>query len=646
MNAPTSPATTTPNDPPPSTTQATAGTVSARQRLRDDLLAAADHVRGAAADAGRGDLVERVERAAGRVADHELTVLVAGEFKQGKSTLVNALLNAAVCPVADEVSTVVPTVVRYGDEVTASVVYHSPDGSRPAETIAFDRIAERASEQGNPGNREGVRSVEVTLPRKLLQAGLAVVDTPGVGGLDSTHGAATASALGMAEVLLFVSDASQPLSQSELTFLRTARARCPRVLLVQTKTDIYPRWRDVVEANRRALDEAQLPVDILAVSSILRQRATRDNDAALNEESGYPALLVLLRDTATGERGRRVARVALGDLEFVTEQLRAPLEHERALLEDPASAVELAARLELAKARADHLRSRSAKWNQTLNDGVQDLTADLDHDLRLRIRAIVADGERALDDDDPAKIWDGFEQWLHQRLAYELAAHHQYLATRSNELARIVADHFAEDEHGADVPLQLNVPTVEARVLRDEVDLKRPSLAGNALAAVRGSYGGLLMFGMFGQMIGLAAMNPLTVVIGLGLGRKTLREERKRQLLQRQQQAKIAVRKYVDDINIESSKISRDTLRSVQRSLRDEFSGRAEQMQTTIRETTRTAEATVKQETVEQQQRLKEVVVALDRLAPLLRRLDAVRAALPPLAAEPALPAGWSGSEA
>ncbi len=219
---------------------------------------------------------------------------------------------------------------------------------------------------------------------------------------------------------------------------------------------------------------------------------------------------------------------------------------------------------------------------------------------------------------------------------------HQYLAGRANELARTVADHFAEDEHDADVPLHLQVTTVAARQLRDEVDLKRPSLAGNALAAVRGSYGGLLMFGMFGQMIGLAAMNPLTVVIGLGLGRKTMREERKRQLQQRQQQAKIAVRKYVDDINVEASKLSRDTMRSVQRSLRDEFSARAEQMQTTIREMTRTAEATAKQETVEQQQRLKEVVAALDRLAPLRRRLDAVRALLPPLDAEPALPSGWA----
>ena len=367
------------------------------------------------------------------------------------------------------------------------------------------------------------------------------------------------------------------------------------------------------------------------MSSVLRQRATRDNDTALNEESGYPQLLVRLRDTATGESSRRAARVALGDLDFVVEQLRAPFASEKELLEDPDSSATVLARLDDAKTRAEHLRSRSAKWQQTLNDGVQDLMADLDHDLRVRIRAVIAEGEHVLDEHDPSKVWEGFEQWLHQRLAFDLAAHHQYLAARANELAGTVADHFAEDEHGIDVPLQLSVPTVEARVLRDEVDLKRPSLAGNALAAVRGSYGGLLMFGMFGQMIGLAAMNPLTVVIGLGLGRKTLREEKKRQLLQRQQQAKIAVRKYVDDINLEAGKLSRDTMRTVQRGLRDEFSARAEQMQTTIRESIRSAETIAKQATVEQQQRLTEVKSSLDRLAPVQRKLGALATSLPPL---------------
>ncbi len=85
-------------------------------RALDDL----DRVRGLAATAERPDLVDRLDDAAGRLRAEDVPVAVVGEFKQGKSTLVNALLRTDVCPVDADVVTAVPTIVRYG--VPASVV--------------------------------------------------------------------------------------------------------------------------------------------------------------------------------------------------------------------------------------------------------------------------------------------------------------------------------------------------------------------------------------------------------------------------------------------------------------------------------------------------------------------------------------------
>src|SRR3954465_10664254 len=50
-----------------------------------------------AQSAGRGDLVERLDAAVRRLRSEEATVAVVGEFKQGKSTLVNALLRTDIC---------------------------------------------------------------------------------------------------------------------------------------------------------------------------------------------------------------------------------------------------------------------------------------------------------------------------------------------------------------------------------------------------------------------------------------------------------------------------------------------------------------------------------------------------------------------
>ena len=73
--------------------------------------------------------------------------------------------------------------------------------------------------------------VEIGVPRPLLADGLVLVDTPGVGGLGSVHGAITSAALPMADGVLFVSDASQEFSEPEMTFLKQARVDVPERVL-------------------------------------------------------------------------------------------------------------------------------------------------------------------------------------------------------------------------------------------------------------------------------------------------------------------------------------------------------------------------------------------------------------------------------
>ena len=139
------------------------------------------------------------------------------------------------------------------------------------------------------------------------------------------------------------------------------------------------------------------------------------------------------------------------------------------------------------------------------------------------------------------------------------------------------------------------------------------------------------MFGMIGNLVGLGMFNPISLVVGLGLGRRTLREEKKRQLTQRQQASKIAVRKYLDDVNIEAGKVSRDTARNIHRDLRDEFATRAEQLQATIRESLRSAEMGAKQAAADRQVRLNEVTAVQKRIATVLQKVELVTRALGPV---------------
>ena len=104
----------------------------------------------------RPDLGSRLQAARKRLADPDVRVLVVGEFKQGKSQLVNALVNAPVCPVDDDIATAVPTVVRHAETTTVTLVREGAPGSKPSRTqVPASQLAEYVSEAGKPTSRAG-----------------------------------------------------------------------------------------------------------------------------------------------------------------------------------------------------------------------------------------------------------------------------------------------------------------------------------------------------------------------------------------------------------------------------------------------------------------------------------------------------------
>jgi ribosome biogenesis GTPase A len=113
---------------------------------------------------------------AGRLQALRLEVAVVGEFKRGKSSLLNALVGREVLPVGVLPLTAVPTVLEQGEE---ALVVEYTDGRQ--EQHPLRQVASFATEQANPGNRLGVARVTARLNTPLLDAGVRLVDTPGVG---------------------------------------------------------------------------------------------------------------------------------------------------------------------------------------------------------------------------------------------------------------------------------------------------------------------------------------------------------------------------------------------------------------------------------------------------------------------------------
>ncbi|HET8619240.1 MAG TPA: dynamin family protein, partial [Acidimicrobiales bacterium] len=562
-----------------------------------------------AREQGRDDLVERLEGVRRRLGQQELTVVVAGEFKQGKSTLVNAVVQTEVCPVDDDVVTAVPTIVHYGAKAEALVHVTPEDGSppEPAEgsggglgltaegtPVPFDELrryvrGESVNGSVPPGE---VRAVEVRLDRQMLRrTGLCFVDSPGVGGLESAEGSVVLGVLSLAEAMIFVTDASQELTRAEITFLQAAQARCPRIVCVVTKTDLHGEWRRIVDLDRGHLAAAGLDMAVVPVSSFLRMRAAARVDEAMNDESGYPALVQWLRTRVVSEGGAAQAARVAEEVAFAAGELAKVVQAESEVIARPEQAEAVVARLADEARITRALQSGAAPWQQVLSDGIQDLVADVDHDLRIRLQVVVRSGEEIIARSDPAESWSEFETWLRRQVVTAAVATYDYLADRAAELTDRVGQQFQRD---ADHPIAFSIsaPVSALEGIHLGGDFRDKGARASALlSAARGSYGGMLMFGMAGSLLSIPVAAPVLLVLSLGLGRRALREDRTRRHQQHQAEARAALHRYAQEVSLVVGKECKDALRHTQRLLRDQFAARAASLHQTTTAALASAEA-------------------------------------------------------
>jgi len=573
-----------------------------------------------ASRSGRPDLAERLTTATDQLLSPRRPVLVVGEHKKGKSSLVNALLGADVCLVDDDMTSVVPCLVVHGDAVAASVVTLGPEGEQHA---TLDLRARKAALCYPIDN---ARWVEVAVPRRLLATGAVLVDTPG-GGLTSSAGSFTVAAARTASLVIVVTDASQELTWAELDVIERVRAVCPSVLLAITKTDLTHHWARILELDRGHLDLRGLhDVAIVPTSAVLRRVALARDDGPLDARSGYPELTDRVLSAAVAGA---TPSVLLSQVSDVLAQLTEQHQAAQAAANDPASARRLGEALVDARSRADALRRASARWQQVLSDGISALAVDAEFELRAQLRAQNAENDATIDAIDPAREWDGLRAQVERRLADELVSVHDRLIASTSDVARRVADHFAAAGIALSVPGDLRVgpapalPSSATTSLAD-IELVGSGVVNGAFSAMRGSYGSVMMFGLVASFAGLALINPITIVAGIGMGGKAVMDDRDRGLTQRRHQARSACRGVVDEAMTTATKHLRDVLRSVHHELRDGFAGRAEELQQCLDAAVAATHDTAKSATTDRAA----TIARLDAEAALLDRLRTSVAAL------------------
>lgn len=352
--------------------------MSELEELREDVLSAyltledliADHL----AETRRRLLAESRDRlAAGRY-----YVVVCGEFKRGKSSLLNALVERpGLFPVDVDISTCAVVTLQWNAQDSAAVYFaetdpENPGSAREPESIPIERVAEFATEQANPANDKNVLQIEMGAAIPQLKSGLVLADTPGVGSVNPGHTAATRAFLPNADAVLFVASAVEPLGVTELNFLKLALSQCSIVIIALTMIDKVVNAAPVVEeakARIAGVVGADLPEPVIVpVSSFRKRDALEEQDPGLLAASGFPALEAELWGGLAITCGAAQIRAALDTMNAALAEVAAPITNDLAALRGDWAKMDEELRAEQEKYR--QLKADSHGWRRNLQEDV------------------------------------------------------------------------------------------------------------------------------------------------------------------------------------------------------------------------------------------------------------------------------------
>ncbi|MEU4238378.1 dynamin family protein [Actinoplanes sp. NPDC026619] len=433
------------------------------------------------------------------------SLVVVGETKRGKSSLINALLGVpGLSPVDAAVATA--TYLQFVPGPFQARAW-LPGSHEPVDVDDLGRWAT---------GEQKARRIEVQHPAPLLQY-LSLLDTPGVGGLDPAHATVALAAVDKATALLFVADAAAPLSEPELKFLVAASERVDAVVFALTKIDAYPGWRRIAEDNQ-ALLRAHAPrfaeAPWFPVSSSLAE-------LALTSPAGEQAALIdaskiaELQHALVGLAGRghqlqlaNVLRAARGDLARLVTSAIATVQAAEA---DPAR--NAAVRAERA-ALAARKRTESRQWTLLLSTETQRARIETVGRLRSTIAGLQQDFSARIDTgrgEALTKLPDAVDASL-QALAADLSTG---LEETFHQVAEKVLAEVFDAAERASMLGRLNA------TLRHALAASPPRDGSGENMLIALSAGGIAFMAGRGAILGASALavgGLLVPVAGIGLG--------------------------------------------------------------------------------------------------------------------------------
>lgn len=502
--------------------------------LRNEVLAVLNSGIDFAKNNGFGDAIEDIEKSRERLKKNEIVVLVCGEIKRGKSSLLSAFLEEKdLFPINVNVATNTVTIIKYGEAERIEVVFEN-GGRYESKLVQRNEISAYVTEQGNKNNEKQVKYLYIQTPNPRLKNGLVFVDTPGVGSLNIEHSEITYGYLPNADVVLFVTDVLNPLTELELKFLRSASEHCDNILFPLTKIDLSENAEKIKNENFSKISEfTSIPKDeiqIIPVSNLAKLRYIDTKQVKYAKSSNYQELEGVIWTTVNSKRAKILFVPPLMKLATQLSKIESSLKIEfESLKQDSKAAKEMEMELKKSSEERQRLLEDSAEWKAQLDYELIKTFSDALEDVQNGQKTILADLRETLKNPSTANNLKELTLGVNDALF-------NLVTNIKDDISRSLGDIIDKTEIKLGLNLSVDGSAVETIKIEDtdiniEINEKgrfdkaisvgrNMALNGSGAAAVIGFAGGIIggLIGIFGGPLGIIGGAKIGSAIGLAAG--------------------------------------------------------------------------------------------------------------------------------
>ncbi len=344
-----------------------------------------------------------VENSREKLATHKFSVGVMGEFKRGKSTVINSMLEKEIMPA--DILPCSATMNRVTYDLTPHVELKLQDGR--VKSIGVDELSSYVTKltQENESRAAEVEEAVVYYPCRFCQNGVDIVDTPGLND-DERMNRISEEVIPKLDAVIMVLTPDNPFSMSEAEFVRNKlmSSDLSRLIFLVNKIDIVRRAADrerVVEGIREKIQtsvmekmesiygkdsreyaEAKLKIGsirVYPISALDALDGKLEGDTKLIEQSGTQKFEEVLTHMLTEERGALELGSPLSIIQRTSSELvQAVVSRKSALA---LNAEEFGHCQQEALEQIQELRQRKKSERKRLQNGAADVRRQLEGEV-------------------------------------------------------------------------------------------------------------------------------------------------------------------------------------------------------------------------------------------------------------------------